>query len=83
MNTQLRGKRINEGWTLEYVGKQVGLTKTAIQAIETGKAKPSHEVMLKLCKLFNIEHKEVKGLFEPAREQQTQKGGSHAESPRD
>ena len=66
MATQLRARRISEKWTMEYVGKCVGLTKTAIQAIETGKAKPSHEVLLKLCKLFNIEHGEVKGLFEPA-----------------
>ena len=63
MTTQLRDKRISENWTQEFVGKHVGLTKTAIQAIETGKAKPSHDVMLKICKLFQVPHEEVERLF--------------------
>ena len=33
---RIRQERIDRAMTLEYVGKMVGLTKTAVQAIETG-----------------------------------------------
>ena len=59
----IRQERINKGWTLDYVGRQVGLKKTAIHAIETGKCKPSYDVLMKLCKLFNVPHEQVEQLF--------------------
>ena len=59
----LRHKRIANGWTLEHVGQHIGLTKTAVQALETGKRKPSYDVLIKLCKLFTIPHEEVEQLF--------------------
>jgi len=59
----IRKERIKNNWTLEYVGKEVGLTKTAVQAIETGQRRPSFDVLMKLCRLFNVPHKEIERLF--------------------
>ena len=61
----LRERRQDMGWTQSYVGEQVGITNVSVHDIETGKIKPSYDTAIKLCKLFNIEHGEVKGLFEP------------------
>jgi transcriptional regulator with XRE-family HTH domain len=55
----IRQERINKGkhWTQEYVGQQVGLTKVAIHDIETGKQKPSYDVLVKLETLFGKDHR--------------------------
>ena len=63
--TKLRRERIDRDWTLEFVAQRIGITNQSVSAIETGKIKPSYDTAIKLCKLFNIEHEEVKGLFEP------------------
>lgn len=52
--TRLRYERIKRSWTLEEVGKQVGVTKQAIQQIETLRSYPSYGVLMKLKKLFNL-----------------------------
>jgi len=67
---QLRQKRIERGWTLEYVGQRVDLGKTAIQNIEVGRAKPSFNALMKLCKLFEVQHAEVEQLFAEASDQE-------------
>ena len=62
----IRQERIGRGWTQGYVGQQVGVTKTAIHDIETGKAKPSYNVLIKLFALFGVEYDKVFELFAPA-----------------
>ena len=64
----IRKERIKNNWTLEYVGKEVGLTKTAVHAIETGQRRPSFDILMKLCRLFNVPHKEIERLFTVADE---------------
>lgn len=59
----IRKRRIKEHWTQEYVGLQVGLSKQTIQQIETGRRKPSYDVLIKLCKLFNVETNDIQQLF--------------------
>ena len=61
----IREKRIKKGWTQTEVGKVVGVTKQAIHDIETGKQRPSFDVLLKLLVLFGVEHKELSQLFAP------------------
>lgn len=51
----LRQERIKKGWTQEYVAKQIGITKGALHNIETGKRKPSYDVLVKLLDLFGYE----------------------------
>lgn len=59
MNLNIRQERINRGWTQEFVGKNVGLTKAAVHDIETNKHKPSYEVLVKLENLFEKTHREL------------------------
>lgn len=63
MNLMIRQERIRRGWTQAYVAKTIGLTRTAIHDIETGKQLPSYKVLVKLEDLFSLTHRE---LFAPA-----------------
>jgi DNA-binding XRE family transcriptional regulator len=56
-NLAIRQERIKKGWTQEYVGQKVGVTKQSIHDIETGKARPSYDVLLKLENLFKKDHR--------------------------
>jgi len=55
----MRQERIERGWTQEYVGRHVGVSKVAIHDIETGKTNPSYGVLVKLEDLFNKPHREL------------------------
>lgn len=61
MELMIRQERIKRNWTQAYVGKQVGLTRTAIHDIETGKQLPSYKVLVKLEDLFGLPHRELFG----------------------
>jgi transcriptional regulator with XRE-family HTH domain len=64
----IRQERIKKGWTQEYVGRQVGLTKVAIHDIETGRSKPSYDILLKLLALFDVKHDGITALFAETKE---------------
>jgi len=66
MKTVIRQERLNKNWTLEYVGKQIGVSKQMIHDIETTRRMPSYRVLLKLETLFNLSHKE---LFKPIKKE--------------
>lgn len=53
MELMLRQERMKRGWTLEQVAEKVGITKPAVQMLETGVTKPSYDVLVKLLDLFN------------------------------
>ena len=57
LNMRLERAKRDKAWTQEYVGNQVGLTKTAISDIESGKQKPSYDVLVKLENLFGLSHR--------------------------
>lgn len=59
MLLNIRQERLNRQWTLEYVAKKIGLTKTAIYDLETGKQLPSYKVLVKLEDLFNLNHRQL------------------------
>ena len=54
---RIRQMRVEKGWTLQNVGDAVGLNKTAIHDIETGRRKPSYDVLVKLENLFQKSHR--------------------------
>ena len=60
---RMRVERVNNDWTLDYVGTQVGISNQAVSKLETGQSKPSYDVLCKLEKLFNLTHHQ---LFEVA-----------------
>lgn len=57
MKTAMRQERINRNWTQEFVAKRVGVTKAAIHDMETGRRKPSYDVLVKLENLFHRSHR--------------------------
>ncbi|GHV34577.1 hypothetical protein FACS1894187_05420 [Synergistales bacterium] len=65
MELNIRQKRISKGWTQQYVGQKVGVSKQAIHDIETGKQKPSYDVLLKLLTLFDVDYNNISRLFAP------------------
>ena len=62
----LKEERLRREWTLAYVAKKVGVTISLIQKIETGKRKPSYDVLVKLLDLF--EYNDPRELFAEAPE---------------
>lgn len=61
MGYLLRRVRLENGWTQEYVAQNVGVTPEAISMIETGKRKPSYDVLVKLLDLYG--YSDPKQLF--------------------
>lgn len=59
----IRKTRMENGWKQTFVAEKIGITKQSVHDIETGKTKPSYDVLIKLCKLFNVAHAEVEHLF--------------------
>ena len=55
MKTVLEQERKQNRWTQEYVSAQVGVTPESISMLETGKRKPSYEVLVKLLDLFGYD----------------------------
>lgn len=55
MITACKQERLNKGWTQERVAKLIGVTPEAIGMIETGKRKPSYDVLVKLLDLFGYD----------------------------
>ena len=79
MELMLRRERLQRGWTLEYVAEQVGVTKPAVQMLETGVTKPSYDVLVKLLDLF--EYDDPRKLFGAATPDNTKEpDGNQAES---
>ena len=54
---RIRQLRVEKGWTQKQVGDEVGVSKVAIHDIETGKQKPSYDVLVKLENLFHKSHR--------------------------
>ena len=63
---RLERERLKRDWRLADVAERLGVTESTVCDWEKKRSKPTYDKLLKLCKLFNIEHGEVKGLFEPA-----------------
>jgi transcriptional regulator with XRE-family HTH domain len=68
MTLNIREMRKRKKWTQEYVAQKIGLTRTAVHDIETGKQKPSYNVLVRLEDLFKMSHRK---LFEPVDETYT------------
>lgn len=53
MRNRLKVLRAERNWTQDDLAKQVGVSRQAINAIETGKYDPSLPLALKLARLFS------------------------------
>ena len=58
MNNRLRVLRAERGWSQAELGGRLGVSRQAVNAIETGKYDPSLPLAFRLARLFDlpIEH---------------------------
>jgi len=54
MGDRIKEQRIKKNWTQAELGEMTGLTFGSISAIEAERRKPSLDVMIKLCELFEV-----------------------------
>lgn len=54
MNNRLRVLRAERGWSQAELGTQLGVSRQAVNAIETGKYDPSLPLAFKIARLFGL-----------------------------
>ena len=54
MNNRLRVLRAEHGWSQAELGIQLGVSRQAVNAIETGKHDPSLPLTFKIARLFGL-----------------------------
>lgn len=59
MLLKIRQERLRRRWTQEYVADKAGISVPAFQYLETGKCKPSYDVLVKLEDLFHMGHRKL------------------------
>lgn len=61
MKNRVRELRTERGWTQEDLGAELGVSRQAVNAIETEKHDPSIDLAFRIAVLF---HAEVEAIFE-------------------
>lgn len=59
MNNRLKLLRVEKGWTQEQLGLQLGVSRQAVIAIESGKHLPSLDLAYRIAALFDRAVEEV------------------------
>jgi len=59
MNNRLRVLRAERGWSQAELGGRLGVSRQAVNAIETGKYDPSLPLAFKLARLFELPIEEI------------------------
>lgn len=59
MNNRLRVLRAERGWSQAELGGQLGVSRQAVNAIETGKYDPSLPLAFKFARLFALSIEEI------------------------
>ncbi len=59
MKNRLKVLRAEHGWSQEELGGRVGVSRQAINAIETGKYDPSLPLAFRLARLFQCHIEEI------------------------
>lgn len=59
MKNRLRVLRAERGWSQAEVGGRIGVSRQAVNAIETGKHDPSLPLAFRLSRLFGIGIEEI------------------------
>lgn len=67
MHTMLRQERQKRRWKQTEVAQAIGISKQMVNDMETGRRKPSYEVLVKLLDLFGYD--DPRELFAEAPEQ--------------
>ena len=61
MGNGLKRERVKRGWTQGHVAKACGVSTQTVYDWESGRRKPSYEVLVKLEDLFQKSHRELFG----------------------
>lgn len=59
MKLMMQLERSRRGWTQSYVAQKAGITRPMVVMLETGKRKPSYDVLVRLEDLFGMSHREL------------------------
>ena len=59
MNNRLRVLRAERGWSQAELGGRIGVSRQAVNAIETGKHDPSLPLAFRLARLFELKIEEI------------------------
>jgi putative transcriptional regulator len=59
MNNRLRVLRAERGWSQAELGGRLGVSRQAVNAIETGKYDPSLPLAFKLARLFDLRIEDI------------------------
>lgn len=59
MNNRLRVLRAERGWSQAELGGRIGVSRQAVNAIETGKHDPSLPLAFRLARLFDLRIEEI------------------------
>lgn len=59
MLLKIRQERKRHKWKLQEIADKIGVTKATIHDIETGRCKPSYDVLVKLENLFRMSHRKL------------------------
>jgi putative transcriptional regulator len=59
LNNRLRVLRAERGWSQAELGGRIGVSRQAVNAIETGKHDPSLPLAFRLARLFGMTIEEV------------------------
>lgn len=59
MNNRLRVLRAERGWSQAELGGRLGVSRQAVNAIETGKHDPSLPLAFRLARLFGMAIEEI------------------------
>ena len=59
LNNRLRVLRAERGWSQEELGGRIGVSRQAVNAIETGKHDPSLPLAFRLARLFELTIEEI------------------------
>jgi putative transcriptional regulator len=59
MNNRLRVLRAERGWSQAELGGRIGVSRQAVNAIETGKHDPSLPLAFRMSRLFGLKIEEI------------------------
>ena len=66
MNNRLRVLRAERGWSQAELGGRLGVSRQAVNAIETGKYDPSLPLAFKLARVFDMPIEQIFSEDEPS-----------------
>lgn len=65
MNSRIKKVRKSNNLTMEHFGDRIGITKSSVSLLESGKNSPSEQTLKLICKEFNVNEEWLRTGKEP------------------